>query len=146
MTSQKSLKNNVNFNDFKRSLKESAMFPVIALLVLLFSVTFSVMNFVTSTKFIQSEGFGKVSQIFLPNNNLFADVPEYLFAGMTFCGLFMALKSFYFLLSKKRVNVYLSLGVTRTRMLVNRALLDFATEKWIVYASFVPSSAFTFRI
>ncbi len=135
MTSQKSLKNNVNFNDFKRSLKESAMFPVIALFVLLFSVTFAVIDFVTSPGFIQSEGFGKTVQIFLPNNNMFGDVPEYLFAGMTLCGLFMALKSFYFLLSKKQVNVYLSLGVTRTRMLANRFL---SAIVWLFAVTFIP--------
>ena len=135
MTSQKSLKNNVNFNDFKRSLKESAMFPVIALFVLLFSVTFAVIDFVTSPSFIQSEGFGKIAQILLPNNNMFGDMPEYLFAGMTLCGLFMALKSFYFLLSKKQVNVYLSLGVTRTRMLVNKFL---AAIVWLFLVTFIP--------
>ena len=48
MTSQKSLKNNVNANDFKRSLVGSILFPVIAFIVLFVFVTAPVIQYVTS--------------------------------------------------------------------------------------------------
>ena len=40
--------------------------------------------------------------------------------GMVLCGMLTALKSFYFMLSKKQVNVYLSLGIKRSTMVTNR--------------------------
>lgn len=117
MTSQKSLKNNVNFNDFKRSFIGSLPFPVIALIVLFFSVTAPVIDYVTSEGFITTPIHDEV-QMFMVDG---APVESsFLFMGMVFCGILTAVKSFYFLVSKKQVNVFLSQGVTRTTMFVNR--------------------------
>ena len=119
MTSQKSSKNNVNFNDFKRSLLGSVLFPAVALAVMLFCITAGVIDFF----------YGPISQtitehdyvyIFFDDVSIFYDYFPLLQTGMVLCGMMTAAKSFYFLLSKKQVNVYLSLGVTRIRMFFNR--------------------------
>ena len=119
MTSQKSLKNNVNFNDFKRSLNGSLPFPIIAFIVLIAFTVFPVANFFYNTTKHPAEAFDFV-YIFFDSSSLFYSAFELLQVGMVLCGMMTAAKSFYFLLSKKQVNVYLSLGVTRTRMFINR--------------------------
>ena len=119
MTSQKSLKNNVNFNDFKRSLLGSVLFPAIAFVVIFFFITAGIIDFFygpTSDLVIKSD----YVYIFFTQTSMFYSAFEMLQTGMVLCGMMTAAKSFYFLLSKKQVNVYLSLGVTRTRMFFNR--------------------------
>ncbi len=119
MTSQKSLKNNVNFNDFKRSLKGSLPFPAIALAVLMIFTVFPVVGYFYNTTRQPGTPYDLV-YIFFDSSSLFYSAFEVLQVGMVLCGMMTAAKSFYFLLSKKQVNVYLSLGVTRTRMFLNR--------------------------
>ncbi len=119
MTSQKSLKNNVNFNDFKRSLKGSLPFPAIAFAVLIFFIVFPVVGYFYNTTRQPGTPYDLV-YIFFDSSSLFYTAFEVLQVGMVLCGMMTAAKSFYFLLSKKQVNVYLSLGVTRTRMFLNR--------------------------
>lgn len=119
MMSQKSSKNNVNFNDFKISLKAPLIYPLIALAVLLFTETFPVIKYIFSKEFIT--GDRKIThQIFLSPDSIFAYSVDYLFVGMFFCGLLIAFELFRFLISKKQVNVYLSVGLTRARMYFNR--------------------------
>ncbi len=119
MTSQKSLKNNVNANDFKRSLLGSILFPAIALVVLFMLVVSPVISYVTSESFLTQKVHTEVSMFI--NGEI-----EYTFgiipAGMICCGILTAIKSFYFLLSKKQTNVYLSLGVKRQTLFFNRTL------------------------
>lgn len=119
MTSQKSLKNNVNLNDFKRSLKGSLPFPAIALAVLIVFAVFPVVGYFYDTTRQPGTPYDLV-YIFFDSSSLFYSSFELLQVGMVLCGMMTAAKSFYFFLSKKQVNVYLSLGVTRTRMFVNR--------------------------
>ena len=119
MTSQKSLKNNVNFNDFKRSFLDSLIFPIIAFVVLFASVTFPLIDYVTSEQFKTTPIHNEV-QVFVSDYS-FVDV-SMLFMGMVCCGILVAVKSFGFLVSKKQVNVFLSQGVTRTTMFVNRVV------------------------
>ena len=119
MTSQKSLKNNVNFNDFKRSLKGSLPFPAIALAVLIVFAVFPVVGYFYDTTRQPGTPYDLV-YIFFDSSSLFYTAFELIQVGMVLCGMMTAAKSFYFFLSKKQVNVYLSLGVTRTRMFVNR--------------------------
>lgn len=119
MMSQKSSKNNVNFNDFKISMKAPFIYPLIALAVLLFTETFPVISYVFSKEFIM--GDKKIThQIFLSPNSIFANGVHLLFVGMFFCGLLIAFELFRFLISKKQVNVFLSVGLTRARMYFNR--------------------------
>lgn len=134
MTSQKSLKNNVNLNDFKRSLLEPMVFGLIAFGVLFFTTTYTVIDFVTDPQNISA--FADIYQMFMSGRSMFGSGSQtYLFAGMVFCGLLMAYKSFRYLLSKKRVNVYLSFGVTRRTMFVNRIL---SSVLWLFASSFLP--------
>lgn len=126
MTSQKSSKNNVNRNDFVRSLTGSILFPAIALVVLFIAMTIPVISYVTSDAYKMVMAHEEVSMFIAPNS-----VFEYMFSllptGMVFCGMLTAIKSFYFMLSKKQVNVFFSLGVTRKTMFVNRTLAGIIT-------------------
>lgn len=119
MTSQKSLKNNVNFNDFKRSLKGSLPFPAIAFAVLIVFAVFPIVGYFYNTTRQPGTPYDLV-YIFFDSSSIFYSSFELIQVGMVLCGMMTAAKSFYFFLSKKQVNVYLSLGVTRTRMFVNR--------------------------
>ena len=118
MTSQKSL-NNVNRNDFKRSLLGSLPFPAIAFLVLFTMVTIPVIQYVTSEEFVRTTEHLEISMFLAPHSTFFYSF-DLLPVGMVFCGMLTALKSFYFMLSKKQVNVFLSLGVKRKTMVTNR--------------------------
>lgn len=134
MTSQKSL-NNVNRNDFVRSLKESLLFPLIAFLVLFFTMTAPVISYVTAEEFLLQTVHNEIS-VFLPQSSSFYHMfAEIVPAGMVACGMLTAAKSFYYLLSKKQVNVFLSLGVKRNTMLKNRILSAVIT---LFTAVFVP--------
>lgn len=119
MTSQKSLKNNVNRNDFKRSFLGALPFPVIAFLVLFTMVTIPVIQYVTSEEFVRTTEHLEVSMFLAPHSTFFYSF-DLLPVGMVFCGILTALKSFYFMLSKKQVNVFLSLGIKRNTMVTNR--------------------------
>ena len=121
MTSQKSLKNNVNFNDFKRSLNGSLLFPAIALVVLLISFTFPVIAYVTGEEFKMMMLHEEVS-IFAADNSLGRELFTLFPMGMVICGMMTAIKSFYYMLRKNQVNVFFSLGVTRKTMFINRAI------------------------
>ena len=135
MTSQKSLKNNVNFNDFKRSLKGSLPFPAIALAVLIVFAVFPVVSYFYNTTRQPGTPYDLV-YIFFDSSSLFYTAFELLQVGMVLCGMMTAAKSFYFLLSKKQVNVYLSLGVTRTRMFINRLVSGAITLFTSVFVPF----------
>lgn len=135
MTSQKSLKNNINFNDFKRSLGGSLIFPAIAFVIIFFCVTAGIIDFFygqTRDGVIKSD----YVYIFFTQTSMFDSAFEMLQTGMVLCGMMTAAKSFYFLLSKKQVNVYLSLGVTRTKMFINRLVSGAITLFTSVFVPF----------
>lgn len=119
MTSQKSLKNNVNKNDFKRSLLGSLPFPLIAFVLLFTMVTVPVFQYVTAEEFLMAKEHTEIS-MFLKEHSTFYYSFDLLPIGMVICGMLTALKSFSFMLSKKQVNVFLSLGVKRKTMVTNR--------------------------
>lgn len=119
MTSQKSLKNNVNANDFKHSLVGSILFPAIAFFVLFMFVTVPVIDYVTGESYFVALEHNEYT-MFLAPGSTFAYMFELLPIGMLICGMLTALKAFGFLLSKKQVNVFLSLGIKRNTMFVNR--------------------------
>ncbi len=121
MTSQKSLKNNVNANDFKRSLVGSLLFPAIAFIVLFVTLTMPVIKYVTSEDYLMAIEHNEIS-LFVADSSAFNYAFELVPMGMIACGMLTAVKSFSYLLSKKQVNVYLSLGIKRNTMFVNRLL------------------------
>ncbi len=118
MTSQKSL-NNVNKNDFKRSLIGSLPFPLIAFVILFTMVTIPVFDYVTSEEFFAVREHTEISMFLAPSTTFYFNF-DFLPIGMIICGMLTALKSFYFMLSKKQVNVFLSLGIKRKTMVTNR--------------------------
>ncbi|MBR2953264.1 MAG: hypothetical protein IKC45_02635 [Clostridia bacterium] len=134
MTSQKSL-NNVNRNDFVRSLKESLLFPVIAFIVLFFFMTAPVISYVTNEDFLMQTVHNEISVFLTDTSSFYYMFAEIVPAGMVACGMLTAAKSFYYLVSKKQVNVFLSLGVKRNTMLKNRILSVVIT---LFTAVFVP--------
>lgn len=121
MTSQKSLKNNVNFNDFKRSLKGSLLFPTFALVVLLISFTFPVIAYVTGEEFKMMMIHEEVS-MFATFDSLGSAFFSLFPMGMVICGMMTAIKSFYYMLRKNQVNVFFGMGITRKTMFINRTL------------------------
>lgn len=126
MMSQKSLKNNVNRNDFVRSLTGSILFPAIALIVLFVGMTMPVISYVTSEEFMMAQVHNEVS-MFLSQNSMFYYSFSLIPTGMVLCGMLTAIKSFYFMLSKKQVNVFFSMGVSRKTMFMNRTLAGVLT-------------------
>lgn len=133
MTSQKSL-NNVNRNDFKRSFLGSLPFPLIAFAVLFIFVTFPVFEYVTDEGFVRAAEHLEISMFLAPHSTFYYSF-ELLPVGMILCGMLTAIKSFYFMLSKKQVNVYLSLGVKRSTMVTNRLISGVAA---LFLSVFVP--------
>ncbi len=121
MTSQKSLKNSVNSNDFKRSLIGSLLFPAIACFVLFMFITFPVIQYVTSESYLVALEHNEYT-MFLAPGSTFMFMFDLIPIGMVACGMLTAVKSFGFLLSKKQVNVYLSLGIKRNTMYFNRLI------------------------
>lgn len=120
MTSQKSLKNKVNAKDFLRSLAGSLLFPAIALIVLIAGVTGPVIAEIVSPE--HKAQMANAVSYFLSDSSMFYYMTNMLQAGMVICGMLTAVKQFYFVMSKKQVNVYLSLGISRIRLFVNRAV------------------------
>lgn len=134
MTSQKSLKNNVNCNDFKRSFIGSLLFPAIAFFVLFIFITFPVIRYVTSEAYILAKEHNEYT-MFLAPGSTFMYMFDIIPVGMVICGMLTAAKSFGFLLSKKQVNVLLSLGIKRSTMFANRLFSAIIT---LFVAVFVP--------
>ncbi len=118
MTSQKSL-NNVNKNDFKRSFLGSLPFPAIAFAVLFIFVTIPVFSYVNDNAFKLATEPLEYSMFLAPHAMFYYSFWA-LPVGMVACGMLTALKSFYFMLSKKQVNVFFSLGIKRTTIVTNR--------------------------
>lgn len=113
MTSRKSL--NSDFTDFLRSLKGSVLFPAIAMLVLFVEFTFPVSDYVSAEAFKRVKIHEEIS-MFLNSDIVFSLIP----LGMVAAGVLVAVKSLYFVMSKKQTNVYLSLPVKRSVMFFNR--------------------------
>lgn len=130
MTSQKSL-NNVRLNDFKRSLMGSLSFPTVAFAVLFSFITVPILKYFSKFDFV-SEG---LLYCFIRSDTVFYNSFYLLQIGMILCGMMTATQSFKFILSKKQVNVYFSLGLTRTSIFLNRLLASAVT---LLLSVFIP--------
>lgn len=119
MTSQKSLRNKVNLKDFERSFQGAWLFPLIALLVLFFSMVTPVISFIG--KELGAQEKLSIISIFFGKSPFIVDY-NLLTWGMLICGFMVAARQFNFLMSKKSVNVYLSMGISRTTLYVNRSV------------------------
>lgn len=113
MTSTKSSVNHTATYDFRRCLRENALIPMaVAVMASYFLWVFAtVINGAAIKEFEWT---------------IFSDYSGYsptMFNMMyLLCGAFTAVKTFYFLTSTKRCNVYLSMGIDRKTLLKNRMI------------------------
>ena len=122
MTSQKSLNDKVNSNDIKRCFRKILPFTIIAFVVLLSSTVLPVLIYANSTEFFMSKASTPtISDFGMGYFGIF--VPFGMFA----CGVLMSVTLFSFLFKKNSVNVYLSLGIKRSKLFMNRLLISAAS-------------------
>ena len=112
MTSTKSSVNHTATYDFRRCLRENALIPLAAMLI----TSYFLWNFV----------------MILVNNDYYEEYKWAIFTDYSgfnvvmfnmlymMCGALTAIKTFYFLTSTKRCNVYMSMGIERKTLLKNR--------------------------
>ena len=123
----------VDANDLKRSFINILPCSVVAFLALIMFHVQPVLSYVFSESFKTEKMQKDVLFYFLDSNNVF---PSFIQIGMVLCGMLMAFTLFQFLLKKKSVNVYLSFGMTRSKLYINRL---FAAVLSLFVATFIPT-------
>lgn len=123
----------VDANDLKRSFINILPCSVVAFLALIMFHVQPVLSYVFSESFKTEKMQKNVLFYFLDSNNVF---PSFIQIGMVLCGMLMAFSLFQFLLKKKSVNVYLSFGMTRSKLYINRL---FAAVLSLFVATFIPT-------
>lgn len=140
MTSQRFLNDKVNSRDFLRSLLEACKAPIVALLFISFYTLGSVVSFARSLKknaeLIELLKKHEIISYFGGAKGEFEykDTTVLCFL-MVFCGVAVAISLFSFAFKKNSVNVYFSMGITRTRLFLNRVAAG-AAELLVI--SFIP--------
>lgn len=133
MISQRYSNDRVDANDLKRSFINILPCSVVAFLALIMFHVQPVLSYVFSESFKTEKMQKDVLFYFLDSNNVF---PSFIQIGMVLCGMLMAFSLFQFLLKKKSVNVYLSFGMTRSKLYINRL---FAAVLSLFVATFIPT-------
>lgn len=123
----------VDANDLKRSFINILPCSVVAFLALIMFHVQPVLSYVFSESFKTEKMQKDVLFYFLDSNNVF---PSFIQIGMVLFGMLMAFSLFQFLLKKKSVNVYLSFGMTRSKLYINRL---FAAVLSLFVATFIPT-------
>ena len=123
----------VDANDLKRSFMSILPYSVIAFLALIMFHVQPVLSYVFSESFKTEKMQKNVLFYFLNSNNTFS---SFIQIGMVLCGMLMAFTMYQFLLKKKSVNVYLSFGMTRSKLYINRL---FAAVLSLFVATFIPT-------
>lgn len=123
----------VDANDLKRSFISILPYSVVAFLALIMFHVQPVVSYVFSESFKTERMQKNVLFNFLNSNNAFTN---YIQIGMVLCGMLMAFTLYQFLLKKKSVNVYLSFGMTRSKLYINRL---FAAILSLFVATFIPT-------
>lgn len=125
MTSQRFLNDHVNSKDFLRSLKQALLFPVVMMLLLCVKYLVPVVKFasriklnITYLKMIEKKEIisyfgGMIEDEMYYEQSTFA---MFMFA----IGVLLAMALFSFAFKKNSVNVYFGMGITRTRLWINR--------------------------
>lgn len=140
MTSQRFLNDRVDLRDFLRSLIEACKAPIVTLLFISFYTVGSVAIFAKNLK----KNLDYMT--LLKNREIISyfggatseyDYKDTTVLGilMIFCGIAVAISLFSFVFKKNSVNVYFSMGITRTRLFLNRVAAG-AAELFVI--SFVP--------
>ena len=127
MTSQRFLNDKVNSRDFLRSLKDACLGPIIVMIVIGAKFIIPIISFAKEIRknleYIQLISKHEIIAYFggkIDEYSYYEALPIVII--MILCGLFVALSLFKFAFKKKSVNVYFSVGLTRTRLFVNRIL------------------------
>ena len=123
----------VDANDLKRSFISILPYSVIAFLALIMFHIQPVLSYVFSGSFKTEKMQKSVLFNFLGSDSTFS---SFIQIGMVLCGMLMAFTMFQFLLKKKSVNVYLSFGMTRSKLYINRL---FAAVLSLFAATFIPT-------
>ncbi len=123
----------VDANDLKRSFLSILPYSVIAFIALLMFHVQPVLSYVFSESFKTEKMQKSVLFNFLGSDSTFS---SFIQIGMVLCGMLMAFTMFQFLLKKKSVNVYLSFGMTRSKLYINRL---FAAVLSLFVATFIPT-------
>lgn len=119
MTSLRYSNDKTDIKDFVRSFKKAIPYPLVALAVLITYFVFPVIRYVSSVEFKSSAGPNNIISYFGESTLVVMPLIQF---GMVCCGLLTSLVLFSFMFSKKSVNVYFSMGITRTRLFLNRIL------------------------
>lgn len=123
----------VDANDLKRSFLSILPYSVIAFIALIMFHVQPVLSYVFSESFKTEKMQKSVLFNFLGSDSTFS---SFIQIGMVLCGMLMAFTLFQFLLKKKSVNVYLSFGMTRSKLYINRL---FAAVLSLFVATFIPT-------
>lgn len=123
----------VDANDLKRSFTSILPYSLVAFLALIMFHVQPVLSYLFSESFKTERMQKDVIFYFLDSKNVF---PSFIQIGMVLCGMLMAFSLFQFLLKKKSVNVYLSFGITRSKLYINRL---FAAVLSFFAATFIPT-------
>lgn len=119
MTSPRYLNDKADSKDLVRSFVKAIPYAVIALVVLSIQHIVEVVQLVTSPEFRMNKASSQIISYFGNGGFLYPDLILY---GMVLCGIIISVVLFRFMLSKKSVNVYFSMGITRTRLYINRII------------------------
>lgn len=140
MTSQRFLNDRVNLRDFLRSLLEACKAPIVALFFISLSVIGPVAKLAKALKQnLQYMELLKKHEIIsyfggITSESEYSDTAP-LSILMVLCGMVVALSLFSFAFKKNSVNVYFSVGLTRTRMFFNRLA---AGTIWLFAVALIP--------
>lgn len=123
----------VDANDLKRSFLSILPYSIVAFFALVMFHVGPVISYVFSESFKTEKMQKSVLFNFLGSDSTFS---SFIQIGMVLCGMLMAFTLFQFLLKKKSVNVYLSFGMTRSKLYINRL---FAAVLSLFAATFIPT-------
>ena len=123
----------VDANDLKRSFLSILPYSLVAFIALITFHVLPALSYVFSESFKTEKMQKSVLFIFLGSDSTFSN---FIQIGMVLCGMLMAFTMFQFLLKKKSVNVYLSFGMTRSKLYINRL---FAAVLSLFAATFIPT-------
>ena len=140
MTSQRFLNDKVGSKDFLRSLFESCKVLIVLMFVLMIAIIGPIASFAkTLKKDLQLMELTKNKEIIsyfggITSENEYSDFTVFGLL-MIFGGIVVAFSLFSFAFKKNSVNVYFSIGLTRTRMFLNRLA---AGTIWIFAVALIP--------
>lgn len=140
MTSQRFLNDRVDLRDFLRSLLEACKAPIVTLVIVSFYAVGSVVSFAkdlkTNVEFMELLKNREIISYFGGARGEYDYKDTTLLSILAIlCGMTVAIALFSFMFKKNSVNVYFSMGITRTRLFLNRVAAG-AAELFVI--SFVP--------